>query len=175
MVTRKRFIVNRVLALLATGVLLWACGSGGSDSGKLAIGRQAPNFTYLDLRGGTKQLKDLNGKVVFLRFWADWCRYCTTEMPVIDEFYRDCKDRGFIVLAVNVKQSEATARAYVQKLNLSFPVALDRKGEISAKYRVTGLPTNYVINREGVLKEMLIGVISDKKMLEDFLKPYLEN
>lgn len=156
-------------AALITGLLLCSCDS---KSGHLAIGRQAPNFSYLGLDGERRELKELRGKVVFLRFWADWCPYCETEMQIIDKIYLESKEKGFIVLAVNVQQSEVKVRAYVDKYNLAFPMALDPKGKIADKFQVRGLPMNFIINREGILKEFIIGAISDVEMLREYLKPY---
>lgn len=152
------------------GLLLLACDS---KSGKLVVGRQAPNFTYKDLSGETRELKDLVGKVVLVRFWADWCPICTAEMPIIDKFYRETKDKGFTVLAVNFRQTEDNVRAYVKKLKLSLPMALDQKGKIAKQYNVKGLPWNFVINREGILKDILVGEIGHEKMLQEFFEPYI--
>lgn len=161
-----------VLGLMAMMAVLWfsACDS---KSGKVAIGREVPNFTYQDMNNETRNLHSFKGKTILLRFWADWCPYCHVEMPIIDRVYQAYKDKGFVVLAVNVKQSSVKVKAYVTKYNLSFPVALDLKGEIAERFNVHGLPMNFLINREGVLKDLLIGGISDKEMLEEFLKPYL--
>lgn len=161
-----------VLFSFATLIMAFLFYSCDSKSGHLAIGRQAPNFSYLGLDGETRELKELRGKVVFLRFWADWCPYCETEMQMIDKIYMESKEKGFIVLAVNVKQSEAKVRAYVEKYNLSFPMALDPEGKIADKFRVRGLPMNFLINREGILKELIIGAISDVEMLREYLEPY---
>lgn len=162
------FLFGFILLLLSLVPL-----SCNSKSAKVGIGREAPNFTYSDLNNEKRELKDFKGKVIFLRFWADWCPYCDVEMPIIDRVYNEMRDKGFVVLAVNVKQSAATAKAYVQKLKLSYPIALDQKGEISKQYSVRGIPMNFLINRDGVLKDLLVGDISDESMLKNFLKPYL--
>ena len=169
-ITKKRIAFLSCITFLLMGFLLHACDS---KSGKLAVGRQAPNFTYIDLNGETRELKDLKGKVVLLRFWADWCLVCTAEMPIIDRFYLKTKDDGLTILAVNLKQSEKTVKAYVQKLNLSFPIALDPKGKIAQQYNVRGLPWNFVINKQGILKDILAGEIGDEQMLREFFEPYI--
>ena len=158
------------VTFILTGLLFHACDSRPA---KLVVGRQAPNFTYKNLNGEIRDLEDLQGKVIFLRFWADWCPVCTTEMPIIDKFYRDRKVDGLTVLAVNVKQTKAKVRAYIEKLNLSFPVALDPKGKISKQYNVKGLPWNFVINKEGILKDILAGEIVNEQMLQEFFEPYI--
>ena len=164
----KEFLYGFILLLLTLIPL-----SCNSKSEKIAIGREAPNFIYEDLNNEKRELKDFKGKVIFLRFWADWCPYCDVEMPIIDRVYNEIKDKGFVALAVNVKQSPAAAKAYVKKFKLSFPIALDQKGEISEQYSVRGIPMNFLINREGVLKDLLVGDISDEAMLKNFLKPYM--
>ncbi len=165
---RSAFLFGFILLLL--GLIPLSCNS---KSEKVALGRKVPNFTYSDLNNEMRELKDFKGKVIFLRFWADWCPYCDVEMPIIDRVYNEMRDKGFVVLAVNVKQSAATAKAYTQKLKLSYPIALDQKGEISEQYSVRGIPMNFLINREGVLKDLLVGDISDESMLKNFLKPYM--
>jgi peroxiredoxin len=94
-------------------------------------------------------------------------------MPIIEKYYRETKDKGFIVLAVNFKQPENKVRAYMDKLNLSFPVALDPNGEISEQYQVRGLPWNFVINKAGILKDILVGEIANEQMLQEFFEPYI--
>jgi cytochrome c biogenesis protein CcmG/thiol:disulfide interchange protein DsbE len=158
------------ISFVLTVLSLCACEA---QSGRVVIGKQAPNFSYVGLDGERKEFNDLKGKVVFLRFWADWCRYCDEEMPIIDKLYREIKSKGFTVLAVNVKQSRARARAFVEKFGLSFPVALDEEIKIAKQYNVKGLPMNFVVNREGILKELLIGPINDEQTLKKLLEPYI--
>jgi peroxiredoxin len=177
--TNRRIAVNHTkqgsaflccFIFLLLGLIPLSCNS---KSEKVAIGREAPNFIYTDLNNEMRELKDFKGKVIFLRFWADWCPYCDVEMPIIDRVYNEIRDKGFVVLAVNVKQSAAAAKAYAKKFKLSYPIALDQKGEISKQYSVRGIPMNFLINREGVLKDLLVGDISDESMLKNFLKPYI--
>ena len=160
------------LAVLFMGLLLSSCGSKKPE--KPVIGRQAPNFVYQELDGEMRELKELRGKVVILRFWADWCPYCTVEMPIIERYYQANKDKDFICLAVNVRQSEEIARAFVKKHRLSYPIAMDREGKITQQWEVKGIPINFIINKEGVLKEFIVGAIADERFLAEFLKPYFQ-
>ena len=171
MATDRQRVVSFVFCV-AVSLALLAVHGCDSKSGKLVIGKEAPNFTYLGLDGKTRELKEFRGKVVILRFWADWCPHCAVEMPVIEKVYKELKDRGLIVIAVNVKQKEPKVRAFIGKYDLSYPIALDQEGKISDKYEVKGLPVNYVINRQGILKELIVGAITDVGMLKEFLVPY---
>jgi cytochrome c biogenesis protein CcmG, thiol:disulfide interchange protein DsbE len=139
---------------------------------KVAIGREAPNFTYRDLEGKTRNLIESRGNVVVLRFWADWCAPCTAEFPVIEKTYQEMRGKGLDIIAVNVRQPEARVKDYVRKFDLSHTIALDRDGKISERYGVKSLPMNFIIDRDGVLKEVIIGAISDAAMLKQFVTPY---
>jgi len=117
----------------------------------------------------------VRGKVVLLRFWADWCPYCRYEMPIIDKYYRKLKKEGFLVLAVNVKQSAQVALAFIAQLDVTFPVPLDPDGKMARRYGVYAIPTNFLIDREGIIREILIGeVFREEKPLRDLLKNYFK-
>jgi peroxiredoxin len=160
-------------AILAVCSLVMQLAQGCEcNCGKVTIGREAPNFAYLDLDGKTRNLMDSRGKVVMLRFWADWCPPCAVEFPIIEHAYREMRNRGLEVIAVNVRQPEVRVKDYVAKFELSHTIGLDRDGRISEQYGVKGLPMNFIINRDGILREVIVGTISDAAMLRQFLAPY---
>ena len=137
------------------------------------LGSSAVDFNCRDIKGHIWNLDEVKGKVLLLRFWADWCPYCRYEMPIIDKYYRKLKEDGFIVLAVNVKQSAEVALAFTAQLDTTFPVPLDRDGKMAKKYGVYAIPTNFLIDRQGMIREILIGeVFTDEKVLRDLLKDY---
>ena len=96
---------------------------------------------------------------MLLRFWADWCPYCRYEMPIIDKYYRKLNKEGFLVLAVNVKQSPEVALAFTAQLDITFPVPLDPDGKMAKRYGVYAIPTNFLIDRQGIIREILIGEV----------------
>jgi peroxiredoxin len=94
-------------------------------------------------------------------------------MPVIEKYYRMLKSQGFEVLAVNVKQSAAVAEAFTAQLDITFPVPLDPDGKMAKRYGVYAIPTNFLIDRQGIIREILIGeVFREEKPLRDLLKNY---
>ncbi|NWG02223.1 MAG: TlpA family protein disulfide reductase [Syntrophaceae bacterium] len=166
-----------VLKILFIGLLLFlivsACKEKTEKSSLPKLGTPAFDFNFQDLNHQTWNLNNVRGKVVLLRFWADWCPYCRYEMPIIDKYYRQLKKEGFLVLAVNVKQSAEVALAFIAQLDVTFPVPLDPDGTIAKRYGVYAIPTNFLIDREGIVREILIGeVFREEKPLRDLLKNY---
>jgi peroxiredoxin len=108
-----------------------------------------PDFTLPTPAGRRVALKDFRGKVVFLNFWASWCDPCREEMPAMERLYQEFKDRGLVVLAINVKDSQKKAVDFAKELKLTYPVAFDTEGQAGLLYGAWGLPTTYLIGRGG--------------------------
>jgi len=146
--------------------LFWTPIAGaatGTDSMK-ALGLVAPNeavaapeFSLPDLAGKKVQLKALRGSLVFLNFFATWCEPCREEMPGMERLFRAHKDKGFVVLAVNMQESAKAVRPFVQELKLSFPIALDEDGIVGRDYGVRALPVSFLIGRDGRILWRAIG------------------
>jgi peroxiredoxin len=115
------------------------------------------DFTLPKLGGGTASLGSLKGQVVFLNFWATWCPPCREEMPSMEKLYVRFKDRGFTILAVDLQEDEKTVAEFVKKYKLTFPVALDGSGRIGGTYGVRGIPTTYIVDREGGIVGAVVG------------------
>jgi thiol-disulfide isomerase/thioredoxin len=124
-------------------------------------GAEAPNFTLEDLEGNAVSLEGERGKVVLLNFWATWCEPCKAEMPLFDAVYRDRRDDGLLVLAVNFDEPRDLVASFRDELALSFPILMDPGAKVQQLYRVRGYPTSYWIDREGVIRSIRIGVMTD--------------
>jgi len=131
-------------------------------------GLSAPDFELKDLGGQPVKLSDYRGQAVVINFWAIWCGYCRTEMPVFQAAYGRYQDDGFVVLAIDVMDRKGPVVEYVREAGLTFPVLLDDRGEVSTQYRVRGLPTSFFVDRNGVIQEKHIGPI-DAVMMEEIL------
>ncbi len=129
-----------------------------SNNVPVKLGAPAPNFTFPTLDGKMVSLSDYNGKVVFLNIWATWCPPCREEMPSMEKFYKELKGQEFEILAVSIDASGATAVGpFMKEHGLSFPALLDTGGTIRGLYGMTGVPETYVIDKEGVIKQRIIG------------------
>ncbi|WP_054957275.1 peroxiredoxin family protein [Paenibacillus dakarensis] len=125
-------------------------------------GQRAPDFTLNDLNGNPIQLSDYRGKMVLLNFWASWCPPCRAEMPHMQEFYEDYK-KDTVVLGVNMTSIEHRAediKPFTEEFGLTFPNVLDIEGDVMEEYVVIAYPTTYVIDEQGVIREIYPGAIN---------------
>ncbi len=125
----------------------------------LVVGHPVPDIVLNDITGKEHRLSDYRGKVVFLNFWATWCKPCQEEMPSMEVLYRNLKDKDFEILAVSMDRvtSQGDVVPFSRNLNLTFPILLDPWGKTDGKYKLTGFPETYIIDREGRLAEKVIG------------------
>lgn len=134
-----------------------------ANPGDIAVDAPAPDFTLKDLSGNEVSLSDYKGKIVFLNFWATWCKYCDIEMPDLNKVHKDNDD--VVVLAVNVMEEQKTVEPYITKGGYEFDVVLDTDGEISRNYLIRPLPTTYFIDAEGILLGRLEGMLEYEQMV----------
>ena len=124
----------------------------------LRPGQTAPAFVLSDINGKTLRLpEDLKGKVVVVRFWADWCKSCAEEMPGIEKVYNKYKDKGLVILAVNIGQERDAVVKFGNGIKISYPVLLDPDTVVTKQYGVIGLPTTFIIDRNGIIRQKILG------------------
>jgi peroxiredoxin len=133
-------------------------------------GDKAFDFTLLDREGNEISLSKLKGKVVFLNFWTSWCPACIDEMPYIQKVYEKYKDSDVVVLTVNITAAEKNGikdtNTFLEKNNYTFPVLLDTEGEVVKKYRISGIPTTYIIDKDGIIVNLVTGPMNDETMIK---------
>jgi peroxiredoxin len=124
------------------------------------VGFPAPNFAFPDLNGQQVSLSEHRGKVVIINIWATWCPPCRQEMPSMQKLYERFKGENFNILAVSIDSTGREAVApFVQTMNLTFPVLLDSKEDIRTLYGLTGVPESFIIDKEGIVDQKIIGPI----------------
>ena len=132
----------------------------GAKYEPVLVGKLAPDFALQDLNGETQKLSDYRGQVVFLNFWATWCKPCQEEMPSMERLHQELEaefsDR-FVMLAVSIDKSADDIPAFMAKHKLTFPVLHDRWGKVDRIYKIMGVPETYIIDQAGVLVEKIIG------------------
>lgn len=122
-----------------------------------AVGTVPPPF-----HGGTVEVRqvslvELRGKVVLVNFWASWCPECRPEMPMLERLHREFAAQGLAVIGINAREDADTIRRYARERGLTFPLVLDRDGKINALYGVVGLPTTFLIGRDGGAVAFAVG------------------
>jgi peroxiredoxin len=115
------------------------------------------DFSAPRLDGTPVRLSGLKGKVVFLNFWATWCPPCREEMPSMEALYQRFRDRDLEFLAVDIQEDKDGVAAFMKEYGLTFPVVLDSTGRISAEYGIRGIPTTFIIDREGGIIASVVG------------------
>lgn len=160
----QRWMTCRAAMIVATiGLLLLGKTSSASEHLFLAMGmakvpaKQAADFALPDLRGQQVSLHHYRGKVVFLNFWATWCIPCREETQAMEQLHQRFQSQGLAVLAVNLKETPDQVNAFFDQHRLSFTTLLDASGSVFRDYQVMGLPTTYLIGREGTLLARGVG------------------
>ncbi len=161
--TTNRLLPALILAVLMLGAgWIWVSRAPGGAAAfqpeSIPLkGHPAPDFTLQTVDGAALSLADLRGKAVVLNFWATWCPPCRAEMPELQAAYTAYAPGGLVVLGVNQAEDRAVVQAYLDELGLTFPVVLDAQYEVAERYSVNSLPTTFFIDREGVIRDMVVG------------------
>jgi len=145
----------KLLTLSTVLLLLSACGESPPPPQN---GEPPPAFELALLHGGSTRFpEDYPQRLVAIRFWADWCPFCESEMRALEPVFEKYREQGLTILAVNVRQDRDTAAAFIRKLGVGYPTLLDEDGAVARRYGVLGLPTTYFVDRDGRLIGKIIG------------------
>ncbi len=170
---KKILFVLIAMSLLCFPVLSCAI-EGKTDNIGTQKGNIAPDISLYDLDGKAVKLSDFRGQVVMLNFWATWCGPCEAEMSSMEAIYKKYKDSGFVILAVDVGDSEVKVKRYVKEHNLTFPVLLDWSQAIAGDFAIIGFPTTFIIDQNGVIRAVVVGErnweeTQNSKLISDLL------
>jgi len=139
------------------------------------IGKLAPPFSLSDVNGKKVTLAEYNGKVVLINFWATFCGPCKEEMPSLNSLFLGLKNDGLIVLAISTDDSEKPVQSFMKEKAIAFPVLMDKDQEVYFDlYGVLGLPTSFLIDRDGIIREKIRGErLWDAPDMKDKIKMWL--
>ena len=128
------------------------------------LGKTAPTFKLELLEGGDfdlSQQKDKN--IVILDFWATWCGPCKKVMPIIEEIAEEYKDKGVVVIAVDLKEEPEKIRTFLEEQDLHPIVALDKDGKVASLYEAKSIPQTVIIGIDGMVQAVYVGSTSTTK------------
>ena len=120
------------------------------------VGDNAPDFTITAENGKPISLSNFGGKVLVLNFWATWCPPCVEEMPSLNRFAADFKDRGVVVLGVSVDKDAAAYKNFIKNLNPALLTARDPEMKINLEYGTVQYPETYIIDAHGKVVNKII-------------------
>jgi len=169
-----KFSMIVIILAAAAAVAFTGCKSGGSQAAALGTEKplpNAPDVTFKDLQGKDVSVASLKGKVVVVNFWATWCEPCQVEIPWMIGFQKKYADKGFTLLGVAMdEEGKSVVEPYVQKTQfdvdghpttMNYPIVLG-DDDLAGKFGgLLGLPTTYVITRDGKVAKRYIGLATE--------------
>ena len=140
-----------------------------------AFAAPAPAFE-LPTKTGTVSLQSMRGQVVYVDFWASWCKPCRKSFPWMNALQAKYRDKGLHIVAVNVDSDPEQVKRFLEKYPADFVVAYDADGKVAQQYQVKGMPSSYLIDKQGNIHAQHIGFREeDKASVESQIKRLLQN
>lgn len=164
---RKKIQVIILLAVFVIGG--YAIGTalfGEEKNGQIKPGQQPPEFKLADLEGGVHQLSDYAGQPVIVNFWGTFCPPCVKEMPEFERQYEKWKDKGLVVLAINLSEDTLTVNNFVKQFDLSYPILRDVNRKTEKQYGLRSYPTTFFVKADGSLMEATVGGMTEEEINE---------
>ncbi len=169
---RQAIIIGAIIAtVLLTGAiaLTWTelSGSGSAVLGAPASKPKspAPAFTLQGLEGESYQVGGIRDKALIINFWASWCEPCQEEAPDLVRNYEQYKDK-LDIYGVNATKMDNIddVKKFISERHINFPVLLDEHSTAADLYHVNGYPTSFLIDKNGVIRDVILGQVSSKEL-----------
>lgn len=166
---RREDQINEFVLKFRQGVFLDKNAELHFDEERPALGFRAPDFELQDMNGQSVRLSALRGKPVLLNFWASWCPPCRKEMPDLQEFFRQYGAK-IHVIGINWNDQLSTVQEFLSQYGITYTNLLDTNGKIFVLYELTGLPTSFFIDEDGIIRGKWLGSMSVADMIRAFQK-----
>ncbi|CAB1056641.1 Thiol:disulfide oxidoreductase related to ResA [Olavius sp. associated proteobacterium Delta 1] len=128
------------------------------DMGVIKIAQVLPvDVRLMDPNGRPVSLSNFRGKIVFLNFWTTWCFDCRIEMPHMEKLHQKFKNKDFAMVAINLQEPVSQVKQFFKDYKLNFTTLLDSDGEVGARFRITAIPTTFILNKEGIIIGKVLG------------------
>ncbi len=157
--------MKKILLLCLILVFVTGCEQPQKPE-KVALGGPAPDFAGVDLQGKPFALADFAGKPVIIRFWSTECKFCRADTPVFNEIYAKFHDKGLGIAYINTLSNRQQVEAFVADLAITFPVLMDKNGDIARAYQVRLVPQTIIIDRNSTIVAAILGGVSEQEILD---------
>lgn len=165
----KKYIF--LFLVICLPIFIFSCGQ---EPALLKAGDPAPDFALIDRQGKTWTLSKLKGQVVFINFWATWCTPCLQELPSMQKLHTMLPKEKFKMLAVLNNDKPALADFVTKQKNITIPVLDDAQNTAGTKYYLTGLPETFIVDKQGIIREKIIGATKwDAPAAVDMIMKYI--
>jgi cytochrome c biogenesis protein CcmG/thiol:disulfide interchange protein DsbE len=161
-------------------LVLTGMGLSRAQQGTIQPGYQVPDFSLTlfsgyEYNGQTQvNISELRGKVIFINFWASWCKPCEQEASVLEEAWKYYQPDGRVVfLGVDYVDTEPEARIFLKKFGNTYPNGPDLGTAISQMFRIQGVPETYIIDTNGILRYVKIGPFLSADEIRAMIDPLL--
>jgi cytochrome c biogenesis protein CcmG/thiol:disulfide interchange protein DsbE len=144
--------------------------AGCENKQGVKIGDTSPEISGKDIQGKDISLSKLKGKVVILYFWKNSC--CGDSLKKLEPFQSESKDKGLAVMAVNVGDSQDIVESYVKDYALTFTMLTDENSKLFKQYHVIGFPTIFILDKNGIVREKIMGDIQTEKLAKLVVKQF---
>jgi len=163
--------ISYLFLCMVLAILVLGCSAKKADTNDLSAALNAAGFyvyekpvdmpesTISGFTGGSVSNKDFAGKITLLNFWATWCPPCRAEMPSIERLYTAMQGKRFQIIAVNAGEHRAQVASFIEKNKYTFPIYLDESNTLSSLFAARGIPSTYLLNKEGKIMAARIGAM----------------
>lgn len=170
----RRGVILILVPLVIGAVVVWLALQIAARVAVPRVGNLIPDFTLESTEGESISLGAQRGKPVVIVFVASWCEVCREEMPTMVETFRAHQDHAVVFLGVDVYEDRATARQFRDEFQIPFPLLVDADGAVTTRFRVNGTPTTFFIDRDRVLRDVVVGGPLDRAYLDKEITPLLK-
>jgi|GEM_PF-2182510 len=136
------------------------------------IGKNAPDFTLESIFGKTISLKDFQGKIILLDFFATWCGPCRMEMQYLKKVYNEYKEKDFIIISIDLYEDIEKVKKFVNENDIEWIVVIDKDGIATRNYLIEAIPTLFLIDKNGIVRFVHVGVTDDSSLRDEIVKLY---
>lgn len=143
-------------------LLILSCNSKpavqeATASSKVKVGQPAPSFSLQSTTSKMVSLSDFRGKVVLLDFWATWCPPCRMSMPVLVRLDQKFKDKGFVIIGINLDENKEAVVPFMKKTKVEYSVLYGSDANINEDYNISGIPAFFLLDGTGKLVKQYAG------------------